>query len=87
MKNKKHLTYHQWIKVWEFGCLYRVMLINWETGNIERRIFTGKDIKKYFRKHWQQLIKPAELSSRLTKIKNKDISVAVRIVEGAWVEV
>ena len=62
------------------------MVINHATGNIERRVFTGRDINKYFRKHWLQLIKPAELSSRLTRIKNKDISVAVRIVEGAWVE-
>ena len=69
-----------------FGCLYRVMVINHSTGNIERRVLPGKTIKECFRKHWQQLIKPAELSSELTRIKNKDISVTVRIVEGAWVE-
>ena len=87
MNNKQYLTYHQWIKVWEFGCLYRVMVINHTTGSIERRLFSGKDIKKYFRKHWLQLIKPAELQSELNRVKNKDISVAVRIIEGAWVEI
>ena len=66
--------------------MYRVMLINHATGNIERTVFTGKDIKKYFRKHWKHLIKPGELQSRLTRIKHKDISVAVRILPAGWAE-
>ena len=48
MTRKKYLTYHQWMKVWEFGCLYKVMVINWETGSIERRIITGKKVKESF---------------------------------------
>ena len=80
---KTCLTHYQWMTVWEYGCLYQVMVINWKTGNIERRIFTGQQIKQSFRKHWLQLIKPAELSSDLARV-NKNVSVSVSIVDGAW---
>ena len=83
---KTYLTHHQWMKVWEFGCLYKVMVINWKTGNIERRVVTGKKVKESFRKHWLQLIKLAELSSGLIRV-NKNISVSISIVDGTWTKI